>query len=183
MIADQVEDRQNAFGDSLFHYIDTMVQNGRAREAYEFLASVRPEITQYDQVPSDMQGLMTQWASIGTMSGFETFENRKAAWNQFTGRLDELGFPWRRTASSGNYTWDHLINGDVEQAIDHYLEYELAQPVAKNLSLHRKPYYALFAPVYEDPRVAAKLIERAERFAEVREDVRTMLQQPEWNNP
>jgi TolB-like protein len=183
VIADQIEDRQNAFGDSLFHYSDTMVQNGRAREAYEFLASVRPEITQYDQVPSDMQGLMTQWASIGAMSGFETFENRKAAWNQFTGRLDELGFPWRRTASSGNYTWDHLINGDVEQAVDHYLEYELAQPVAKNLSLHRKPLYALFAPVYEDPRVAARLIERAERFAEVREDVRTMLQQPEWNNP
>jgi tetratricopeptide (TPR) repeat protein len=182
VIADQVEDRQGAFGDSMFHYVNTMAQNGRASEAYDFLASVRPEITEYDQVPADKQGLITQWASIGTMSGFETFENRKAAWNQFTRSLDELGFPWKKAASSYNYTWDYLINGDVEQAVDHYLEYELAEPVAKDLNRHRKPLYAMFAPVYEDPRVAAKLIERAERFAEVREDVRTMLQRPEWTN-
>ncbi len=183
VIADQVEDRQNAYTDAMTHYVDTMLQNHRASEAYDFLVSVRPEITRYDQVPSDIQGLITQWASIGVMSGFETFENRKAAWNQFTGSLDELGFPWKKTASSNNYTWDYLINGDVEQAVDHFLKYELAEPVAKNLTRHTKPLYALNAPVYEDPRVAARLIERAERFAEVREEVRTMLQQPEWNNP
>jgi TolB-like protein/Flp pilus assembly protein TadD len=182
-IADQVEDRQGAFSDSLFRYVDVMTQEGRSREAYNFLVSVRPEVTQYDQVPPDMQGLMTQWASIGVMSGFETFENRKAAWQQMTGGLDELGFPWKKKEESGNYTWDHVINGDVEQAVDHFLEYELAQPVAKNLTRHRKPLYAMFAPVYEDPRVAAKLVERAERFAEVRKDVQAMLQRSEWNNP
>jgi hypothetical protein len=37
--------------------------------------------------------------------------------------------------------------------------------------------------VYEDPRVAAKLIEDAKRYAEVREEVREMLQRPEWSNP
>jgi TolB-like protein len=183
VIADQVEDRQNAYSNSLFHYIDTMMRDGRAEEAYDFLVSVRPEITQYDQIPSDANGLTTQWASIGAMSGFETFENRRAAWNQMTGRLDELGYPWKKTPKSGNYTWDYLINGEVEKAIDHALEYELKIPVSKNLSLHRKPFYALFAPVYEDQRVATRLIERAERFAELREDVRSMLQQPEWTHP
>jgi hypothetical protein len=182
-IADQVEDRQGAYGDSMFRYVDTMTKAGRAREAYDFLVSVRPEITQYDQIASDMQGVITQWASIGVMSGFETFENRKAAWQQFTAGLDELGFPWKKNEKSYNVTWDHLINGEVEQAVDHYLEYELTEPVAKNLTRHTKPLYAMFAPVYEDPRVAAKLVERAERFAEVRKDVQTMLQRPEWNNP
>ena len=43
--------------------------------------------------------------------------------------------------------------------------------------------YTLFAPVYEDPRVAALLAEDAERFAALREEVRDMLQQPEWENP
>jgi TolB-like protein len=183
VIADQVEDRQSAYSDSLFRYVDTMTKEGKASEAYDFLVSVRPEITQYDQIPSDMRGLVTQWASIGVMSGFETFEHRKEAWQQFTGGLDELGFPWKKNKKSGNHTWDQLIMGNVEQAVDHFLEYELAQPVAKNLTRHRKPFYAMFAPVYEDPRVAAKLVERAERFAEVREDVQAMLQGPKWNNP
>jgi hypothetical protein len=31
--------------------------------------------------------------------------------------------------------------------------------------------------------VAAKLIEDAKRYAEVREEIRDMLQQPEWSNP
>jgi TolB-like protein/tetratricopeptide (TPR) repeat protein len=183
VIAGQVDDRQNAYSDSLYHYIDTMMRDDRAKEAYDFLASVRPEITQYDQVPSDFIGLSTQWASIAVMSGFETFENRKAAWNEFTGRLDELGFPWKKVPESGNYTWNYVINGEVEQAVDHVLSHELTEPVSKNPGLHRKPLYALFAPVYEDQRVAAKLIERGKRFAELREDVRTMLQKPEWNNP
>jgi hypothetical protein len=33
------------------------------------------------------------------------------------------------------------------------------------------------------PRVVAGLAADAERFAEVREEVRAMLQRPEWNNP
>jgi hypothetical protein len=75
------------------------------------------------------------------------------------------------------------MNGEVEQAIDHYLEYELNEPLAQNLDRHRKLHYQLFAPVYEDPRVAAKLIEDARRFEVVREEVREMLRRPEWNNP
>ena len=178
IIADQVEDRKSAYRDSVFRYIDTMLQDGRAKEAYDFLVNVRPEITQYDQIPLDMKGLVTQWASIGAMSGFETFENRQTAWDAFTDRLDELGFPWKLTVESiwkltpisGGSTWDYLMHGEVE-------------PVSSDLCLHRKPLYALFAPVYEDQRVATRLIERAERFAELREDVRANLQRPEWNEP
>jgi len=181
VIADQVENRQNAYNDSLFHYIDTMMLEGRANEAFDFLASVRREIGHYDQVPSDVNGLVTQWASIVTMSGFETFENRKAAWLEFSGRLDELGFPWKKTPESGDYTMDYLMKGEVEQAIDHFLAHELNKPVSKNLGLHRKPLYALYAPVYEDERVAARLTERSELFAALRKDVGAMLQQPEWN--
>jgi TolB-like protein/Tfp pilus assembly protein PilF len=180
-IADQVEGRQNAYADCLFHYIDTMMQHGRAKEAYDFLTSVRPEIKQYDQIPSDINGLQTQWASIVLLSGFETFENRKAVWDEFSGRLGESNYPWKKTSKSENYTWDYLMNGKIDQAIDHFLEHELAMPVSKNLGLHRKPLYALFAPVYEDDRVAARLIERSERFAELRRNVRTMLQQPDWS--
>jgi TolB-like protein len=183
IIADQVEDRQGAFGETMYSYIDTMLQAGRAREAYDFLVSVRPEITNYEQITPDIQGLIMQWAAIDAMTGFESFENRKAAWQRFTSGMDAVGFPWKQDPADENYTWDYLMNGEVEQAIDHYLEYELNEPLALNLDRHRKLHYHIFGPVYEDPRVAAKLTEDAERYAEVREEVRTMLQRPEWNNP
>jgi TolB-like protein/Flp pilus assembly protein TadD len=183
LIADQVEDRQGAFGGTMNLYMDAMLEAGRAREAYDFLVSVRPEISHYDQVAPGVQGLIMQWASIVAMSGFESFENRQAAWKQFTGGLDAVGLPWKRDPADGNYTWDYLMNGEVDKAIDHYLEYEINEPLAMNLDRHRKPHYAVFGPVYEDPRVAAKLNEEAERYAQVREEVRAMLQRPEWNNP
>ena len=183
MIADQVEDRQGAFGETMLHYIDKMLRNGRAQEAYDFLVSVRPEITSYDQIPADIQGLIMQWASIVVMSGFESFENRKEAWDRFTGQLEAQGFPWKNDPADGNYTWDYLMNGEVDKAVDHYLEYELTEPLANNLDRHQKVHYAVFGPLYEDPRVAAKLAEEAERFAEVREEVRAMLQSPEWKQP
>ena len=183
MIADQVEDRQGAFGETMFHYIEKMLRNGQAQEAYDFLVSVRPEITSYDQIPADIQGLIMQWASIVVMSGFESFENRKEAWDRFTGQLEAQGFPWKNDPADENYTWDYLMNGEVDKAVDHYLEYELTEPLANNLDRHQKVHYAVFGPLYEDPRVAAKLAEEAERFAEVREEVRAMLQRPEWNNP
>jgi len=167
----------------MYTYMDTMLQAGRAREAYDFLVSVRPEITDYAQIAPDIQGLIMQWASIDAMSGFESFENRKAAWQQFTGGMDAVGFPWKQDPADENYTWDYLMNGEVEQAVDHYLEYELNEPLALNLDRHRKPHYAFFGPVYEDPRVAAKLNEEARRYAALREEVRNMLQRPEWNNP
>ncbi len=181
LIADQIEDRQGAFGETVFLYIDAMLRADRAREAYDFLLSVRPEISQYDQIAPGIDGLIMQWASIGLMTGFETFENRQAAWNRFTSQLDALGFPWRQDPADRNHTWNFLMNGEVEQAIDHYLKYELTEPLAGNLNRHRKPLYALYAPVYEDPRVATKLIEDAERYARVRDEVREMLAGEEWS--
>ena len=182
VITEQFDDRQGAFGAVVFYYADTMLREGRAEEAYDFLVSVRPEITQYDQITQGLPGLLIQWASLGLMAGFETLENRQAAWNQFRDAMDTVGVPWNTDPSSGNITWDFLMRGDAEQAVDHFLEYELNEPLAKNLDRHRKNFYALYGPVYEDPRVAAKLIEDAERYAELREEVREMLRQPEWEN-
>ncbi|MEE4216838.1 MAG: tetratricopeptide repeat protein [Xanthomonadales bacterium] len=182
VIAEQFDNRQGSFGRVIFYYADAMLQEGRAREAYDFLVSVRPEITQYDQIAQGVPGLLMQWASLGLMAGFETFENRQAAWSQFRGELDSTGIPWNTDPSSGNITWDFLMQGEVEQAVDHYLEFELNEPLATNLDRHRKRFYALYGPVYEDPRVAAKLNEDAERFTALREEVLEMLRQPKWEN-
>jgi tetratricopeptide (TPR) repeat protein len=183
LIAEQVEDRQGTFGETVFYYMDTMLEQGRAEEAYNFLVSVRPEITRYDEVAPGLHGLILQWASIGLMSGFRPENERLEAWTQFTDAMTELGFPWNLDPSDSNITWDLLMRGQTEEAIEHYLEYEMQEPLAKNLDRHRKRFSALYGPVYDDPRAAAKLIEDAKRYAELREQVREMLQRPEWSNP
>jgi hypothetical protein len=159
-----------------------MLRAGRAREAYDFLVSVRPEIAEFDDIAPGRQGIAMQWAAIGLMSGFETVENRREAWLRFTGRLDALGIPWKEFGDEA-YVWDYVMRDQIEAAVDHYLEHDLTAPLAKNLDRHRKLHAALFGPVYEDPRVAAGLAADAERFAGLRDEVRAMLQRPEWNNP
>ena len=93
------------------------------------------------------------------------------------------GIPWKRDPADGNFTWDFLMKGEFEKATDHFLEYELNEPLARNLNRHRKRMYPLFGPVYDDPRVTAALNEDAQRFAALREEVSEMLQQPEWETP
>jgi TolB-like protein/Tfp pilus assembly protein PilF len=182
-IADQIDDRQGAFGSILFDYMDVMFREGRAREAYDFLVGVRPEITQFGQIAPDIEGLVMQWTAISLMAAFEPPEVRIAAWEQFSSQLDAQGIPWKNDPADGNHTWDHLMNGEVQQATDHFLEHELNAPLAQNLNRHRKRMYPLYGPVYDDPRVAAALSDDARRFAALREDVREMLQRPEWESP
>lgn len=180
-IAGQFEDRQGAYSESAYHYVDTMLKLDRAREGYEFLASLRPEITRYETVMPDIQALALQWASIVLMSGFESFETRRAAWLQFADKLDAQGFPWKQDPTDEAFVMDYLMRGENEQAIEHYLQYEMTKPLARELERPSKPLYALYAPVYEDPRVAAQLAADAERYAVIRRDVIAMLHRPEWS--
>ena len=181
MIADQVDLRHGAFDIALVNYIDAMQREGRSREGYDFLVGVRPEIEDFGRIPEDLQGLFMQWAAIDLMSGFETFENRKAAWERFDAALDATGTPLKYDPASEYHTWNHLMRGDVEAAVAHYLEYEQADPLAQDLERHRRPLALTLAPVYEDPRVTARLAADAERFDELRDDVIAMLQRPEWS--
>jgi hypothetical protein len=54
-------------------------------------------------------------------------------------------------------------------------------PLALNLERHKRRDKALYAPVYESPEVAARLVQLDTEFMALREQVAEMLQQPEWN--
>jgi len=181
MIADQVDERHGAFEEATAHYADGMLSAGRAREGYDFLVSLRPEIADYGTVPPDVQGIFMQWASLDLMSGFETFENRRDAWIRFDQALEANGFPGKYDPADEYHTWDHVMRGRIDQAIEHYLRYELARPLSQDLHRVNKPFAATLGPVYNDTRVAAKLAEDRERYEQLRAEVRAMLQRPEWD--
>ena len=111
-------------------------------------------------------------AALAAMSGFESFEQRKVNWNQFADQIEDAGLPWLQDPENEYWTWSLVMNGDTEKAVDRYLEVDLTRPLTYNLLRHTKRLYAFFAPVYEDPRVQAKLAEQGRRYEQMRADVR-----------
>jgi len=180
MIAEQIEDRRGAFTEAVFTYQSLMMDSGKPREAYDFLVSVKPEIVNYENLPSDFNAMFMQWSSINLMSGFESFEVRKDAWTKLSGNWDKAGFPWRDPDDFG-LTLDKIYTGDTDAAINLMLENRLARPLATNLELHVKRSKLVLAGVYADPRVATRMAELAAEHEQFREQVRELMLEPEWN--
>jgi adenylate cyclase len=180
MISDQVPTRQGAFAQALVSYVELMFRANMAREAYDFLLSVRPETANYDVLPDDNEGLIMQWASIILMSGFEDPEKQKEAWLKLSANMDNMGRPWR-DPEGGILIFDLVILGDYEAAVEHYLKDRLSRPFARNLLMHRRLFEPLLGPVYNDPRVAARLSELDKEYKQLRKDVSALMLEPEWN--
>ena len=180
MIADQVDQRHGAFDDALVYYADAMQRAGRSREGYDFLLGVNPEIANLDQVPEDPRGISMQWALLDLMSGFASFEERRAAWIRFDESLARMGFPDQQDPEAEYQVWNHVMRGETEQAIEHFLEYGLAEPLSGWLERPQRQFPLTLGDVYADPRVEAALNEDDRRLQELRAEVQAMLQGPDW---
>jgi len=180
MIVDQVENRRGAFSEAVFTYQDLMMESGKSRQAYDFLISVKPEIKNYDEMPANFNAFLMQWSSINLMSGFESPETRKDAWVKLTVSMDESGFPWRETDNFGFFI-DKVYTGDIDGAISVYLEHRLSQPLATNLERYLPRNKLILAEVYADPRVATRMAELGKEHEQLREQVRDLMLEPEWN--
>jgi TolB-like protein len=179
IIRDQMDDRLDAFFLTVFYYTDTMMKLDRSREAYDFLVSVRPEIASFDVLPNNTQGMSMQRFSIILMSGFASREEMQAAYGGYSALMDARGFDWM-PPESNRKTMDLLMHDDLQGAVDQFVNLRMSRPVAIDLFLHRKVMPQLYNELYADPLVAAKMAERGREFAAMREDIRSMLQEPQW---
>lgn len=180
MIEDQVDQRHGAFDTALVYYADAMQRSGRSREGYDFLLGVNPEIANLDEVPEDPRGISMQWALLDLMSGFASFEERKAAWIRFDESLARMGYPEKRDPEAEYQVWNLVMRGETEQAIEHFLEHGLATPLAEWLERPQRQFPLTLGEVYADPRVDAALNGDERRLQEFRDEVQAMLQGPEW---
>jgi len=179
MVADQV-DMRGGFGGALNIYTDLMMQNNKAREAWDFLVAIRPEISNYDVLPGDRQAAFMQFESVMLITGFESFDKRKEAWLKVSGNLDAMGFPWREPGSE-NILIDHVMLGETEQAIEYFLDDRLSQPMATNLGRHKRNSQQFYRSLYNEPNVAARLSELDQEFAHLQTEIRELMLEPEWN--
>ncbi|MDX2479977.1 MAG: tetratricopeptide repeat protein, partial [Desulfuromusa sp.] len=179
VISAQVPERRGSFANPLFTYGSLMLDSGKAKQAYDFLASVRPNITDYSTLPVGLEGVMMQLVSVRLMTGFESPEVREQAWLQIVSNWDSMGFPWR-DPKSPNVMDKYIITGDIPAAIDNYL-FRLNLPMANNPQRHKRWDKVFYTTLYEDPIVAARLSQLDQEFAQLREQVSEMMQEPEWN--
>jgi len=180
MISDQIDDRHGEFPNAVYTYAILMFKANTAQEGYDFLVSVRPDITNYQVLPKDFEGTVMQRISIALMTGFESFEVRREAWLKHAAALDASGFPWHRPESSA-LTWEAVISGDTDAAVEHYLEYRLSRPMATDVRRHKRGFAPFYSKIFADPRVAARLAEKDREFDQLRDTVGEMMLEPVWN--
>ena len=179
-LADRIDLRQGAFFDVAFRYVDMMTRQGRGQEGWEFYQSISPEVSNYDELPGTIQDMALKWTSFALRLDFESQEDLADDWTKFTDTIERMGFPWKADPADQNWLWDYILSGQPEKAVAHYLEHRVNQPLATNLVRHTRPMPSLFEPLWNDPRISEFLDEDAKRFVTVRQEVRDMLQRPEW---
>jgi hypothetical protein len=179
LIRDAATIRQGTFPTALFSWRTMMSNAGRAEEGYRYLLEVRPGLDDFSSAPSDFKGAMMRQALLELSGSFLPPEQQLEAWNTHWAQREQLG---DRSFLEDPYLvmLDHLFNGRLEAAVESALE-DLAQPLAA-WPLRPKTYHdALIKPIADDPRVAARLAELKREWAQQREQVLALLQEPEWS--
>ncbi|MBE9550039.1 MAG: tetratricopeptide repeat protein [Proteobacteria bacterium] len=181
MISGQIENRRGAFAEAMFTYVGAMMDSGKYTEAYDFLSSVSPEITNYAELPTDINTMMMQWSSIVLMTGFASDEDHKDAWLKFVENLDKAGIRilWLEP-DSYSFILDKLFTGDLDAATNALLE-RLNQPLATHLEAYLPFHQLMLADIYADPRVANRMAELGKEHAQLRKQVSALMLEPEWN--
>jgi TolB-like protein/Tfp pilus assembly protein PilF len=179
MIEDQVTTRRGIFWSSMFYYTKHMMEQGRAQEAYDFLVSIRPEITDFDALPNDWQGRIMQEFSIPLMTGFTDFETRRDAWRRYVAANEATGFDLY------DYdvlkVWNEVIEGNIDQAVTLQVEEQMSAPVASALWRHKRSLTVFLADLYADPRYEAARSAREAEFLALRSEVQALLLEPGWS--
>jgi TolB-like protein len=179
MIDDKVGLRRGAYGDATWVYSNLMMAQGRAREAYDYLVSQDPKIVDFSVLAESARSDILQYMALYLMRGFASQAEVLAAWEASIKSLDDAGIPWRN--NEGDLMWDAILRGNDNEAAKILLEEEWSKPLAS--SLDRTEFLATreFAELLERPEVAARKAEMDKEYQLAQEQVRALLQTPEWN--
>jgi hypothetical protein len=179
MLKDDVEMRRWAFMTAIRSYTDVMMEQGRAREAFDFLASLYPGIAEHEKAPASIKESVTRGTGLRLMTQFAPREEVLAAQDLYLKHLQAAEVPW--LDSAGFRVGQLLVRGEIEQAKSIALNEQLAEDVASSLDLGYRYQRGLYRELAQQPEVAARLREREDEVAMLRNEVETMLLKPEWD--
>jgi TolB-like protein len=180
MIEEDISTRRFGFAVALFSFSDLMQGQGRAKEAFDFLADQYPYLLTPEVPPNGLKESLVRRAGVELMLGFAPQEE--------TLRAMELWIRHWENASGDTYDewdqrmWVHLIKGEFEEAAEIALADDLSRPLSDNIRWKTRymddPIQGVLA---DNPAVAARLRELDTEMAALKGEVRQMLMSPEWN--
>jgi TolB-like protein/Tfp pilus assembly protein PilF len=180
MLEEDISTRRFGFAAALFSFADMMQKQGRAREAYDFLAQKYPSLLTPEIPPQDLKESLVGRAGVELMLAFAPREEAVEAMELWVRH-------WEESTQNTYDEWDqrmwiHLVKGELEQAAEIALNDDLSRPLSDNIrwkSRYRDdPMRRVLADI---PEVAARLRELDMDMASLQGEVRQMLQEPEWN--
>jgi tetratricopeptide (TPR) repeat protein len=179
MLRDNVDTRRGGFHRALVSYADLMTEKGQAREAWDFLKSTFPGMDAHGQPPESMKLLDVRRSGVELMAWFEPAD-------RFNSALDQL-IETERTANprwlgSTRYRLEnHLLRGEIDQALTIALEEDLNQVITMMLDYRHRYATPLYRELSQIPEVAAQLREIDAETRALSEQVRVAMLEPEWN--
>jgi hypothetical protein len=156
-----------------------MIENGQAREAYQFLVSQAPAIEDFGTIPAENNERDLQYNAMELLKALGPHEEALAAWEAAIAAREKAGFNWRNNDYMVMY--DALIHEDEDRAASTLLEKMWSQPLATGLQRAGKLSTEIYKELLDRPDVARRRAELDAEFDLAQSDVREMLLEPEWN--
>ena len=179
MISDGATNRQGALLTAAITYSGLMARQGLYQEGFDFLVAANSQVGDFDAMPTSPESMILRWTGITMMGPISAPGAQAAAWEQLINFIDQTGFPWRDNPY--NVMTDQIMRGDLAAAIDTALNEDLSQPLSKVLGYEQFYSSPFFADVAADPRVQSRLAELDRQKMLARQEVESMLLEPEWS--
>jgi hypothetical protein len=178
MLEDDVDSRDYGFFAALTTYRDLMIEAGRAQEAFEFLAGLYPDLHQLDLPPTNLKSMLVRGTATSLMSYFKPRDEFLLALDQLTSHEQAARLPYLDAV--GYRIVRDLARGEIDQAKAIALNEDLSQNIASSLFARFRYQGPLYVELARDPEVAARLRERQDELAVLRNEAEAMLLDPEW---
>jgi tetratricopeptide (TPR) repeat protein len=179
MLEEDISVRRFGFAGALFSFADLMQDQGRAREAYDFLAEKYPALLTPEIPPNGLKDSLVRRAGIELMLDFAPREQAIEAMELWVRHWEEA----RRDTYDEweERMWVHLVKGETSQAAEIALTDDLSRPLSDNIRWKSRYTHDPMRRVLADiPEVAARLRELDKEMAILRSEVQQMLMSREW---
>ena len=172
MLDDNVENRQGAFFAAAWTYAQLKLRNGEAQEAYDYLATVMPNLHE-PGLPAPLHTVQNREAVFDIWAAVLPQDELEAKLDAVIERADRVGF--RPQDNPSLHIRVLALKGQIDKAVEFGLEHIFTRPYSWYNYFRFDFEEKALAPLAEDPRVQAELVRLEQEEAQAREDVRQYL--------
>ena len=168
MLEDEVANRQGAYYVAVWMYSQIKKRNGEAREAYDYLATVMPNVHE-PGLPAPLRTVQNRPAMFDLWAAVLPQEEVNEKLDAVIELASRVGF--RPEDDPDLYIRAMALTGKIDEAIEFGLEHLFSQPYAAYIFFRFDFEEDAFVPLAADPRVQAELVRLEQEEADARDAV------------